>query len=125
MRLKYSIVYFIILLIINYVLSSIYRPFIYSNNINDYGLADVGNNIIFIPGVYFMILLFRKKPFLGFYKDIYFHVLFLVIVEISSKYINGIGTFDYKDIVGLLLGGLLTILIVKLHLKKPPTTDLI
>ncbi len=118
MKLKYSIVYFIIFLVINYVLSSIYRPFIYSNSINDYGLADVGNNIIFIPGVYFMVLCLRKKPFFGFYKDIYFHLLFLTIVEVLSKYIKGIGTFDYKDIVGLLLGGVITILIVKIHLKK-------
>jgi len=118
MKSKYIFLYFIIFLIINYTLSSIYRPFIYSNHINDYGLADIGNNIIFIPGVYFMALLLRKKPFFGYYKDIVFHTSFLIIVEILSKYIKGIGTFDYKDIFGLLFGAFITYLIVKFNLKK-------
>jgi len=118
MKLKHIISYFLIFLVINYFLSSIYRPFIYSNNINDYGLADIGNNITFVPGAYFMVLLFRKKPFFGFYKDIYFHTSFLIIVEILSKYIKGIGTFDYKDIIGLFFGAFITYLIVKSNLKK-------
>jgi len=118
MKSTYNIIYFILFLVINYVLSSVYRPFIYTNKLNDYGLADVGNNIIFVPGVYFMVLILRKKPFFGFYKDVYFHTFFLIIIEILSKYINGIGTFDYKDIVGLLLGGIMTIYIVRKHIPK-------
>jgi len=118
MKLKHLISYFLAFLIINYVLSSIYRPFIYNNKINDYGLADIGNNITFVPGTYFMVLLFRKKPFFGFYKDIYFHTSFLILVEVLSKYIKGIGTFDYKDIFGLLFGAFLTYLIVKSSLEK-------
>jgi len=118
MKLKYIISYFFIFLVINYILSSIYRPFIYSNNINDFGLADIGNNITFVPGAYFMVLLFRNKPFFCFYKDIYFHTSFLMLIEILSKFIKGIGTFDYKDIIGLLFGAFITYLIVKSSLEK-------
>ncbi len=118
MKLKHIIFYFLIFLIINYILSSIYRPFIYSNNINDFGLADIGNNITFVPGAFFMVFLFRNKPFFGFYRDIYFHTSFLILVEILSKYIKGMGTFDYKDIVGLLFGAVLTFIIVKQHQVK-------
>ncbi len=65
-----------------------------------------------------MVLLFRNKPFFGFYKDIFFHTSFLILVEILSKYIKGIGTFDYKDIIGLLFGAFITYLIVKSHQVK-------
>lgn len=117
MKYQYIVTYSIIFTVLNYLLSSVYRPYIYSQDINDYGLADVGNNVIFVPGIYFIVLLIRKKPFFNYNRDIYFHTVILIIVEILSKYYNGIGTFDYKDIIGLALGGSLTFLIVKPLIK--------
>jgi len=118
MKLNFIVLYFIFFLVIGYVLSSIYRPFIYNNNIDDFGLADVGNNIALVPSVYFMILLSRKKPFYGFYKDIFFYTSFLIIIEILSKNIKSIGAFDYKANIGLLFGAFLTFYIVKSHILK-------
>lgn len=118
MKYTYSIIYFTLFIILSFFLSSIYRPYIYKNNINDFGIADIGNNIFFIPCAYFLIIISRKKPLLGKYKDIYLHTLTLICVEISSKYIKGIGTFDIKDVLALIFGGFLTFLILKVHEKS-------
>lgn len=54
---KKTIIILLICLIYNFCINTFYRPYIYSNKINDYGIADIGNNISFIPGVYFLIYL--------------------------------------------------------------------
>ena len=102
------IVYVLFFYLAGLFLSSWYRPYIYSNAINDYGLADIGNNIPFIPAVYFSMLLLRQKFFYGAIKDIYYYAGFLIVIEILSGLIDGIGTFDFKDIIGLLIGAGIT-----------------
>lgn len=94
-------------------LSTIYRPYIYLNNLQDFGLADIGNNIVFIPCVYFLVVALKGNYLLGKYKDIMFHLIMLSIFELLSSFIKGIGTFDLMDIFGLSLGALLTYIISK------------
>jgi hypothetical protein len=113
MKKKQIIFYILFFIILGFILSSIYRPYIYSNNINDFGIADVGNNIIFIPAVYFLTILIKKRPIFGVLNDIYFHTSALIIIEILSFFIKGIGTFDYKDILGLTIGAFLTLILVR------------
>ena len=103
---------------IGLLLSSFYRPYIYQNNIQDFGIADIGNNIVFVPGVYFLWSLILRKPTLGIYKDIILLTSFLIVFEILSFYVNGIGTFDLKDILGLFIGAGITCLIVRLRTKN-------
>ena len=113
-----TIVYSIIFLVIGYFLSSVYRPYIYSNEINDFGIADIGNNVIFIPGIYFLSQLILKKPIIGTYKDIIYHTFFLIVIEILSFFVKGIGTFDSKDILGLIIGAGITYLIVRFRTEN-------
>ena len=115
MRKIEKIIYILIFYSIGFFLSSVYRPYIYSNKINDFGIADIGNNVIFIPGIYFLCNVIFKKPILGTYKDIVLHTSVLIVAEILSYFINGIGTFDFKDIFGLLIGAGMTYLIMKLR----------
>lgn len=89
-------------------MSAWYRPFVYSKNINDYGFADIGNNIAFVPGVYFVLLLIRQRFLLGRTKDIFLHLIILITIEFTSGLISGIGTFDLKDILGLAIGAGIT-----------------
>lgn len=105
----------IILLAFGYALNSHYRPFIYENNINDFGLADIGNNLIFVPCSYFLILLFNKKPIYGVYKDVIFYFAFLTFIEVMSSILRMLGTFDAKDVIGLAIGSFLTIILIKLN----------
>lgn len=96
-----------ICLIYNTTVNTFYRPYIYSNKINDFGLADIGNNITFIPAVYFLYFLLKNQFIFSKYKDIVFHFCILITVEIMSAFIPHIGTFDIKDIFGLLFGTLI------------------
>lgn len=105
--------YVVIFYLLGLLLSSYYRPYIYYNKINDFGLADIGNNILFVPGVYFLLLFIRKKPSWGIIKDIYYILTSLVLAEILSFFIKGIGTFDFKDIIALSIGAGITYLIMK------------
>ena len=99
--------------IYGFFVNTYYRPYIYSHKINDFGLADIGNNITFIPGTYFLLRLFNQKHILANKEDIIFHFIALSSLEILSAFIPHIGTFDIKDIVGLLVGALILNYIIK------------
>jgi hypothetical protein len=90
-----------ICLLYGFFVNTYYRPYIYNHNINDFGLADIGNNITFIPGTYFLLRLFNQKYIYSPKGDILFHFIALSSIEILSAFIPHIGTFDLKDIVGL------------------------
>jgi hypothetical protein len=108
-----AIVSLILCFIYNFFINSYYRPFIYKNNINDLGFADIGNNIIFIPSIYLLLFLIRGKHIFSKYKDIVFHLCFLSIVEFLSAFLPHIGTFDWKDILGLVIGAIILLFSVK------------
>jgi hypothetical protein len=103
----------LICLLYGFVINNYYRPFIYTNKINDYGIADIGNNITFIPGTYLLMRLFRQNYICSPKKDIIIHFIILSGVEIISEFIPHIGTFDIKDIVGLFIGALILFLFVE------------
>jgi uncharacterized membrane protein len=69
-------------------------------------LANIGNNITFIPGTYFLLRLINQKYIYSKKGDILFHFIALSSLEILSAFIPHIGTFDIKDIVGLFVGAL-------------------
>ena len=102
-----------IFLLYGFLVNTYYRPYIYSHNINDFGLADVGNNITFIPGTYFLLRLFNQKYIYSQKGDIIFYFIALSSLEILSAFIPHIGTFDIKDIIGLFVGGLILNYIIK------------
>lgn len=115
MRRVSLLLYSIGFLTIGYLLNSQYRPFVYKHEISDLGLADIGNNIIFIPCAYFIILFFRRKPFYGIYADLIFYFTFLVSIEILSFLFQIFGIFDAKDILGLAIGGMITFTLIKIN----------
>lgn len=90
-----------------------YRPYIYLNDINDYGLADIGNNITFIPGVYLFLYLITNRFLFSKTADILVHFIILSVVEILSLFIPNFGTFDFKDILGLAAGAIVLFIFVK------------
>ena len=104
-----TLLFFIYSLIVN----TLYRPYVYKNKIFDYGLADIGNNVAFIPGVYLVSFLVKKKFIISKYLDIWMCFLLFVTIEILSYYFPLFGTFDWKDILGLFIGSLVIFLIVK------------
>lgn len=94
----------------------IYRPYIYSNNIDDYGIADsIGNSGGIIVQIFFSLAILnspRKKAFHVFG----FIVIGYIVYEILQPYLPR-GVFDWQDVYGTLIGGILS-LIVYMFVKK-------
>lgn len=103
----------LICLIYSFFIGNFYRLFIYSHKINDYFFADVGNNLSFIPGVYSINYLLKGKYTYSKFKDIIFYFVLFSLVEILSYFIPYIGTFDFKDIIGLFIGAVLLFVFLK------------
>jgi len=100
---------FLFFLALTIYLGNFYRPFIYLNNIDDYGLADVGYNIIAVTN---MSLL----SWTGFYKftknkifDIAINTLVFLSYEILSYFFSIFGVFDIKDFIALIFSSLLSL----------------
>lgn len=110
---KYYTLLSLLFLLTGYFLSSVYRPYVYKNNIQDFGIADAGNNIIFVPGVYFLLLLARDKPLISYYYDILLIWGVYVFIEILQFLKLFPGTFDVNDLIGLTVGTMFTYLISK------------
>jgi len=102
---------------------NIYRPYIYSNNIDDFGIADsIGNSGGIIVQIFFSLTILNspgKKTF----NVIGFLVIGYIIYEILQPYLPR-GVFDWKDIYGTLIGGVIS-LFVLLFVKKVVTNKVI
>ncbi len=84
----------------------IYRPFIYENNINDYGIADsMGNSGGIIVQIFFGLLIFNSTRIKSL-RLISFFILGYILYEIAQLFLPK-GVFDWKDIYGTFIGGLI------------------
>ncbi|MDE5420191.1 hypothetical protein L3049_19545 [Labilibaculum sp. DW002] len=105
-RLKYLIIFLIPFGI--YVLGlQVYRPYIYSNGIFDYYLADTFTNIVAVPGLCFFFLIINpiNKRFTSKVIIVKFFCSVIVLELLNLPFENG---FDYKDIIATIIGALLT-----------------
>ena len=94
----------------------IYRPFIYSDNIDDYGIADsIGNSGGIIVQIFFMLAVLNSQG-KKIFRVIGFIVIGYILYEILQPYFPR-GVFDWKDIYGTLIGGLIS-LFVLIIIKK-------
>lgn len=107
-----------ICLLYGFFINTYYRPYIYKNTLSDFGIADIGNNIIIIPLTYLLTYVLRGKFIFSNTKDILFQFVILNGMEVLSVFVPNIGTFDFKDIIALFLGAFFAYLImIKLKLN--------
>ncbi len=107
-------VIYIIVVILAFLLTEagryIYRPYIYNNGINDFGIADsIGNLGGIVVQIFFMLAILnspRKKVF----NVIGFVTIGYIIYEILQPYLPK-GVFDWKDIYGTFIGGVVSLFI--------------
>ena len=111
---KYRISYLltaIIMFIITEIGRFIYRPYIYENSINDYGIADsIGNLGGIIVQIFFMLAIMNSPNKKGF-NLIIFAVVGFVIYEFAQPYLPK-GIFDWKDVYGTLIGGVISSIVL-------------
>lgn len=88
----------------------IYRPFIYENGINDYGIADsMGNLGGIIVQIFFGLALINSSKKKGL-RLICFFIIGYIIYEIVQPFLPK-GVFDWKDIYGTIIGGIIGLLL--------------
>lgn len=88
----------------------IYRPYIYQNNINDFGLADsMGNLGGIVVQIFFGLSIFNPTVKKGL-RLIAFFTVGYIVYEILQLYLPK-GTFDWKDIYGTVIGGVFSLLL--------------
>jgi hypothetical protein len=108
------IVYFVIAVLFFFLTEmgrNIYRPYIYANHINDYGIADsIGNLGGIIVQIFFMLAILNS-PKNKALRVIGFIVIGYIIYEILQPFLPR-GVFDYKDIYGTLIGGVIALFVL-------------
>lgn len=107
MKYKY-ILTIIITYLIGLCISVPYRNYIFLNNIDDFGLASMGSSLVSIILLCNISWVMKWKLSRNKVLDIIIITLMYIIVEISSFAIPIIGTFDYFDIIALMISALLT-----------------
>ena len=109
----FRIVYFITFFIA-FVLTEIgrhlYRPYIYENNISDFGIADsIGNSGGIIVQIFFGLAIINSTKKKGIRLITFFtvgYILYEIIQPILPK-----GVFDWRDVYGTLIGGIIGLLL--------------
>ena len=101
----------ILFFILTEVGRKIYRPYIYSNKLEDFGIADSIGNLggIFVQ-IYFSLAILNSPKKKGF-NVIGFIVVGYIVYEIIQPYLPR-GVFDWKDVYGTIIGGVISTLIL-------------
>lgn len=102
-------------------LTHTYRPFIYSNNIFDFGLADTIGSLVSVIGLCFLFWTFKSYSNKEKNRHIIITVLTYSLIWEPMGLIGLHGTFDWKDIVASFISGLLTFLLKEIVDKKSNT----
>jgi glycopeptide antibiotics resistance protein len=90
---------------------NIYRPFIYENHIDDFGIADsIGNLGGILVQIFFGLAIFNSQLIKSI-RLITFFILGYVLYEIIQPILPR-GVFDWRDIYGTLIGGIIAVLLV-------------
>ena len=92
---------------------NIYRPYIYETGINDFGIADSMGNLGGIVVQVFASLAILNSRRTKAFNVIGFLVTGYVLYEIVQPYLPR-GVFDWKDIYGTIIGGIVSALLVLL-----------
>ena len=91
----------------------IYRPYIYRNGINDFGIADsMGNLGGIVVQIFFSLAILNSQKKKAF-NVIGFLVAGYILYEIVQPYLPK-GVFDWKDIFGTIIGGVVSVLVLLL-----------
>lgn len=105
-RVRYFIV-FVIVVSIGLIANYTYRPYVYSNNLQDYGLADTIGSLVCVIGASFSGLSFKvsSKSELRSIKIAIIVMYILEFVQLPPTW----GTFDWKDLVAITISSIITL----------------
>ena len=107
------VVVLMILLLCAIVLSNNYREFIYSNQINDFGIADAGGNFLVVPILAIILTLSGHRSANNQLTLVLKITLFYVGTEFLSLLFPYIGVFDIADLIAYIFGAIFTVYLFK------------
>ncbi|TXK73899.1 hypothetical protein [Mesonia sp. HuA40] len=99
------------------VLTVFYRPYIYNNNIYDFGFADVIGSLVSVIG--FCTFIWTNKDYSSKIKNSHILIatfIYAILWE-ALGYFGLYGTFDQKDILASIFSGFLTF-VIKTYIEK-------
>lgn len=102
---KIAILLSIFFVLLGWVLSWTYRPYIYSNNIFDYHFADTIGNWVAVPAI--SLFFYGVKHKYSYVRYILFAVIFCLLYELLGLLAIH-GTFDFYDMIANCISGALT-----------------
>ena len=86
----------------------VYRPYIYENNINDFGIADsMGNLGGIIVQIFFGLALINSTKKKGI-RLIAFFIIGYIVYEVLQPILPK-RVFDWQDVFGTMIGGLIAL----------------
>jgi hypothetical protein len=94
----------------------VYRPYIYDNNIDDYGIADSIGNSGGIMVQIFLSLAILNPPKEKAYRIFIFLVAGYIVYEIAQEFLPK-GVFDWKDVIGTIVGGGIAFILYQLIIR--------
>lgn len=99
---KYVWIILLVLTLIAILFKSVYRFYIYSNQINDFGIADSSPN--FFAGLIIVMTYYVQKQKISLKNHTFFSVVGLLGYEFIQGSIFKSNVFDFKDIIASILG---------------------
>ncbi|TRX60407.1 hypothetical protein FNN09_20670 [Carboxylicivirga sp. M1479] len=107
------------------ILSTFYRPYVYANQISDFGLADTIGSLVSVVGFCFFVWTFKNYTDSQKNKQIIIVTIVYGFVWELFGLIGIHGTFDWKDIVGAVISGIFTFLIKELIKRLTTRQELV
>ena len=114
----------VIFIIIGFIGKFYYRDYIYSNNINDYGIAGFLPSYVDVVGLSLMLLiseLYKKERFPQLY--FLFVTIGSILYELNQYRLSGV--LDVGDIIASISGGITAFLIFWLVNRKEDKRNLL
>lgn len=100
----------------------IYRPFIYGNQINDFGLADVVGNLLGTVAIIFFNLTIAHATRMQSVRIVIFVTAGVMIYELLQPVLPR-GVLDWKDVWSTPIAGIFALLLVSLVWRRIPDTS--
>ena len=100
------------------ILTLLYRPYIYTNKINDFGFADTIGSLVSVIGFCFFFWAFKEVNSKEKNKYILFATFLYAVLWEMLGLIGVHGNFGWKDIIAGIISGVLTYILKNIIEKQ-------
>ena len=103
-----AFIIFVLAFVLTEIGRDIYRPYIYANDINDFGIANTIGNFLGAITIVFLTIAVGNSNYREGLLVIAIVTIGLILYEFSQPLLAG-STFDFEDIIATLFGGIISL----------------